>query len=130
VPPALRDASQALGLSDPDQSDPYWVSLGLGGEIVLEFDSVVFNNNGSAPDLRVVDVDDGAKGRSDAAVVHASADGLTWVELGRVVGTGEVDLGALETARYVKVVDDTTGDLRPATDGYDLDAVEVLTGCA
>jgi uncharacterized protein len=130
VPPAFRDASQALGLSDPDQSDPYWVSLGLGGEVVLEFDSVVFNNNGSAPDLRVVDVDDGAKGRSDAAVVHASADGQTWVELGRVVGTGEVDLGALETARYVKVIDDTTGDLRPATDGYDLDAVEVLTGCA
>jgi len=130
VPPAFRDASQALGLSDPDQSDPYWVSLGLGGEIVLEFDSVVFNNNGSAPDLRVVDVDDGAKGRWDAAVVHASADGQTWLELGRVVGTGEVDLGALETARYVKVVDDTTGALRPATDGYDLDAVEVLTGCA
>ena len=130
VPPAFRDASQALGLSDPDQSDPYWVSLGLGGEIVLEFDSVVFNNNGSAPDLRVVDADDGAKGRSDAAVVHASADGQTWVELGRVVGTGVVDLGALETARYVKVVDDTTGAVRPATDGYDLDAVEVLTGCA
>ena len=42
----------------------------------------------------------------------------------------KVDLGALETARYIKVVDDTTGDLRPATDGYDLDAVEVLTGCA
>jgi uncharacterized protein len=130
VPPAFRDAAQALGLSDPDQSDPYWVSLGLGGEIVLEFDSVVFNNNGSAPDLRVVDGDDGAKGTSDAAVVHASADGQTWVELGRVVGTGEVDLGALETARYVKIVDDTTGALRPATDGYDLDAVEVLTGCA
>jgi uncharacterized protein len=130
VPPAFRDASQALGLSDPDPDDPYWVSLGLKGEIVLEFDSVVFNNNGSAPDLRVVDVEDGAKGRSDAAVVHASADGQTWVELGRVAGTGEVDLGALATARFVKVVDDTTGPLRPATDGYDLDAVEVLTGCA
>jgi len=129
VPTGHRDASQALGMSDPDSDDAYWVTLGLGGEIVLEFESAVQNNNGTAADLRIVDFLDGAKNAGDAATVFASYDGVTWVELGRVTGTGEVDLGSLSSARFVKVVDDSTGGRIPAMDGYDLDAVEVLTGC-
>jgi uncharacterized protein len=130
VPPAFRDPFQALGLSDPDPDDPYWTTLGLGGELVLSFARPVQNNNGTAADLLVVDAPDGARGREDAARVFVSWDGTTWVDAGRVTGTGEVDFGSLPAARYVKVVDDTTGRLLPATDGYDLDAVEVLTGCA
>jgi predicted extracellular nuclease len=126
VPPAFRDAAHALGRSDPAE-EPYWVSLGLGGEVVLEFAVPV--QNGAGTDLRVVDAADGAKGRADAATVYASADGTTWVELGRVDGTGEVDLGDLLAARYVRVVDATSTG-HPAADGYDLDAVEVLSGCA
>lgn len=129
VPVGHSDPSQALGMSDPDPVDPYWVTLGLGGQIVLEFDSAVQNNNGDAADLRVVDVVDGAKGATDAAVVSASWDGVTWVELGRVSGTGEVDLGSLPAAHFIRVVDATGGHRLPATDGFDLDAVEVLTGC-
>ena len=56
--------------------------------------------------------------------------GQTWIELGRVAGTGTVDLGALSAISYVKVIDDTPQRIPAATDGYDLDAVEVLTGCA
>ena len=129
VPAGQSDPSQALGMSDPDPVDPYWVTLGLGGEIVLEFDSAVQNNNGAAADLRVVDVVDGAKGATDAAVVSASWDGVTWVELSRVSGTGEVDLGSLPAAHFIRVVDATGVRRLPATDGFDLDAVEVLTGC-
>ncbi|MGA8845445.1 MAG: ExeM/NucH family extracellular endonuclease [Nocardioides sp.] len=129
VPTGHSDPSQALGMSDPDPDDPYWVTLGLGGQIVLEFDSAVQNNNGDAADLRVVDVVDGAKGATDAAVVSASWDGVTWVELGRVSGTGEVDLGSLPAAHFIRVVDATGVSRPPATDGFDLDAVEVLTGC-
>jgi uncharacterized protein len=129
VPPGHRDATQALGMSDAGGDDPYWVTLGLEGEIVLEFARSVQNTNGTAADLRVVDAADGAKGRSDAAVVYASWDGDDWVELGLVTGTGEVDMGALPALRYVKVVDATPARGNPATDGYDLDAVEVLTGC-
>lgn len=129
VPPSMRNPARALGLSDPNPRDPYWVSLGLGGEIVLRFARPVHNNNGPAPDLRVVDAPDGDKGRTDAALVYGSADGQTWVLLGRVVGTGSVDLGSLPSLSYVKVVDDTTNPPASSTDGYDLDAVEVLTGC-
>jgi uncharacterized protein len=105
------------------------LTLGLGGQVVLEFDRPVQNNNGVAADLRIVDVADGAKGREDAAIVYGSWDGQTWVELGRVQGTDEVDLGALAAIRYVAVVDDTPQRVPAATDGYDIDAVEVLTGC-
>ena len=129
VPPAFRDPSQALGLSDPDPDDPYWTSLGLGGELVLAFDHAIQNNNGSAADLRVYDADDDDKGATDSAAVYASFDGETWVRVGTVSHTGQVDLGSLAAAHYVKVVDTTRGRLVSAADGYDLDAVEVLTGC-
>ncbi|HSK53826.1 MAG TPA: ExeM/NucH family extracellular endonuclease [Jiangellales bacterium] len=129
VPPGHTDATQALGLSDAGGDDPYWVTLGLEGEIVLEFARPVQNNNGVEADLRVVDAADGAKGSRDAALVYGSWDGVSWVDLGRVTGTDGVDMGALPALRYVKVVDDTPAQGNPATDGYDLDAVEVLTGC-
>jgi predicted extracellular nuclease len=130
VPPAFRDPSQALGLSDPNSDDPYWTTLGLGGNLVLSFARPIQNNNGTLADILVVDAADGAPGREDAARVLVSWDGSSWVDAGRVTGTGEVDLGPLPAVRYVQVLDDTTGRLRPATDGFDLDAVEVLTGCA
>jgi hypothetical protein len=129
VPPAFRDPSQALGLSDPNPDDPYWTSLGLGGELVLEFENAIQNNNGDAVDLRVYDADDDDKGARDSATVYASYDGQTWVKLGDVSHTGDVDLGSLAAAHYVKVVDTTSGRLVSAADGYDVDAVEVLTGC-
>jgi uncharacterized protein len=129
VPPAFGDPTQALGLSDPDPDDPYWTSLGLEGELVLAFDNPIHNNNGSAADLRIHDAADGAKGAHDSATVYASFDGETWVPVGAVRSTGTVDLGALAAAHYVKVVDTTEGQLKPSSDGYDLDAVEVLTGC-
>jgi hypothetical protein len=129
MPSARRDPSQALGLSDPDPIDPYWVSLGLGGELVLKFERPVQNNNGTAADLRIVEVDEGPRGATDRARVSASYDGVTWVALGTVTGTGQVDLGSLPSARYVKIVDATTTGIQSGTDGYDVDAVEVLTGC-
>ncbi len=128
VPPDHSDPEQTLGQSDPDPDEPYYASLGLGGEIVHEFDSAIQNNNGSAADLRIYDARDGAKGIADRAVVYASYDGETWIRVGTVSGTGEVDLGSLGAAHFVKVVDATPPTL-PSTDGYDLDAVEVLTGC-
>jgi predicted extracellular nuclease len=125
VPPPSGGPDKALVTADGNA-----VTLGLDGELILEFARPVQNNNGSEADLRIVDVADAAIGREDAAVVYGSWDGQTWVELGRVVGTGTVDLGALSAVSYVKVVDDTPQRVPAATDGYDLDAVDVLTGCA
>jgi uncharacterized protein len=133
LPPAFSDASQSLGLSDPDEpywDEPYWTGLGLGGELVMEFTRPVQNLGGDDPDLRLVDAADGASGDGDSAVVLASGDGETWSELGQVDGTGEVDLGQLSAARYVRVVDSTPDSGPRSVDGYDVDAAEVLSGCA
>ncbi len=129
VPRPFTDPSESLGLSEPDHG-VHWTTLGLDGEIVHEFSRPVQNNNGDAADLRIVDAGDGAKGGADSANVYASWDGVTWVQVGQVSGTGEVDLGELSAARYVKIVDTTDQRVPRATDGYDLDAVEVQTGCA
>ena len=117
-------------MSDPNPDDPYWTSLGLEGELVLAFEHAIQNNNGDAADLRVYDADDDDKGATDSAAVYASFDGVDWVRVGTVSHTGDVDLGSLAAAHYVKVVDTTRGRLVSAADGCDLDAVEVLTGCA
>ena len=124
VPSPFARPDNALATADERA-----LTLGLGGHVVIEFDRPVQNNNGSAVDLRIMDAADGAKGREDAAVVYGSWDGQTWVELGRVDGTDGVDLGTLPAIRHVKVVDDTPQRVPEATDGYDIDAVEVLTGC-
>jgi hypothetical protein len=124
VPPHRQHPERALGFPNGTT-----VSLGLGGEIVLEFTRAVHNNNGTAVDLRVVDGFDGIPGRQDTAVVSASYDGVNWVELGTVRHSGNLDLGPLSAAHFVKVVDVTAGSLRPTTDGYDLDAAKVWTGC-
>ncbi|MFZ5872210.1 MAG: hypothetical protein ACOYXW_16985, partial [Actinomycetota bacterium] len=127
VPPGHADPAQALGLPDPSEDRTYWTTLGLGGELTLEFAVPVRDAEGA--DLRLVDVADGAKGRADAAEVSVSTDGAAWTSLGVVTGTGEVDLAGTDAVRFVRLVDATPDAGPPATDGYDLDAVQVLTGC-
>jgi hypothetical protein len=122
--------ANALGLSDANPFEIYWTTLGLGGTLVYEFEHAIHNNNGAAPDLRVFDAADGATGATDRAVVYGSFDGETWTQVGTVNRTGTVDLGTLPAVHFVKVVDATPPPyLAGGIDGYDLDAVEVLTGC-
>ena len=62
-----------------------------------------------------------------------SADGVTYVELGRLsnLDEGSFDLGSLPAARYVRVTDRSAPTGFPGLrDGFDLDAVDVLSGCA
>ncbi|MFP5334908.1 MAG: ExeM/NucH family extracellular endonuclease [Actinomycetes bacterium] len=122
------DPASALGLPDPQDEEAYWTTLGLGGEVTIEFARPVRDLDGS--DLRLHDVDDGAKGRGDAAEVLA-LDGEQWVPVGEVTGTGEVDLASagLASTTALRIVDTTPDAGPPAVDGYDLDAVEVLSGC-
>lgn len=122
------DPANALGLPDPQDEQAYWTTLGLGGELETGFARPVRDVDGT--DLRLHDVDDGAKGRGDAAEVLAW-DGGGWVSLGEVSGTGEVDLSSAGVASTtaLRIVDVTPSAGPPAVDGYDLDAVEVLSGC-
>jgi hypothetical protein len=57
----------------------------------------------------------------------------TYVELGRLSNLDEksFDLGSLPAAKYVRVTDRSSPTAFPLLrDGFDLDAVDVLSGCA
>jgi endonuclease/exonuclease/phosphatase family metal-dependent hydrolase len=129
-----RDPSVALGPAAADRGPRDAVSLGLGGQLTLEFARPVQNLPG--PDLTVVPglprlVTDLA----DRATVSASPDGQTWVDLGtaRAYAAGSFDLGSIGAARFVRLTDATTRLPRPlqlVQDGYDVDALDVRAGCA
>ncbi len=128
-----RDPAAALGTAGPDRSPGAAVSLGLGGRITVTFDNPVQNLPGA--DLTVVPgfprlLTDLA----DRATVSASWDGTTWVDLGTVRGyaPGTFDLGSLTAARQIRISDTTSRLPWPfllVQDGYDLDGVNVRSGC-
>ncbi|WP_395726974.1 ExeM/NucH family extracellular endonuclease [Nakamurella sp.] len=129
-----NDPTAALGTSASDRGPRDAVSLGLGGQLTLEFTRPVQNLPGQ--DLPVLPgfprlVTDLA----DRARVSASADGTTWVDLGPVRGyaIGSFDLGSLTTARFIRVTDATARlpwPLHLVQDGYDLDGMDIRAGCA
>lgn len=129
-----RDPAAALGTAASDRGPRDAVSLGLGGQLTLEFTRPVQNLPG--PDLTVVPgwprlITD----LTDRATVSASWDGVTWFGLGTVRGyaAGTFELGSLDAARYLRITDATgrlPWPLNLVQDGYDLDGVDVRAGCA
>jgi len=113
-------------------------SLGFGGWIIVEFDCPIPNGEGN--DLRIIE-DTWGTYPLETAEVYASQDGSTWVPLGEANNTlretgdnfhsfSAFDLGNLEWAKYIKVVDTTNPALHGSTaDGFDLNAVEALQDC-
>jgi Mg-chelatase subunit ChlD len=133
--PEFGDPQRALG---PPDADPVSflgaLSLGSGGSLTVQFgDTALVGDGTAAPELWVCEV-----GPPDAegAVVAVSADGLTWLELGRVGGgTSALDLDALGPGaagvRFVRLTDDPVAD--PASfgsPGLDLDAVGAIVTAA
>jgi uncharacterized protein len=129
----LRDnPAAALGTAASDRGLLEAVSLGIGGQITLGFERPIQNLAG--PDLRVVPARPRLLlDRGDQALVSASADGVTYVELGQLpnLGASAFDLKSLPAAKYVRVTDRSSPTAFPLLrDGFDLDAVDVLSGCA
>lgn len=131
--------------SDPDQGlvfetgrdEHNFFSLGFGGWIILEFDCPIQNGEGN--DVKIIE-DTWGTYPLETANVSASQDGNAWYDLGEadnltrdVLGIhtiSEFDLGSLGWAEYIKV-EDTTDPVghNNSSDGYDLNAVEVLHDC-
>ncbi|MBX7202756.1 MAG: T9SS type A sorting domain-containing protein, partial [Bacteroidia bacterium] len=123
------DANNALGA--PQNNDTYnFASLGFGGSITLGYDFVVFNLSGN--DIKVVETSFGSPNCSrypEEARIEASKDLVSWTDLGIVCLDGEVDLGPLSWAQYVRVTD--VSDITKFSgndDGFDVDAVVVING--
>lgn len=113
-----------------------FVSLGFGGEIVLEFETPICNGDGM--DLAVWETSYNRP--SNAAwpeMAHVEArqnDCQPWVSLGVITQDAELDLGVLLSAKYIRI-SDLTNPLLPVfssvnQDGFDVDAVVGFEGCA
>ena len=121
------DPTQALG--EAERTDIInFVSLGFGGEIILEFNEPIFN--GSGDDIEVVETSYGNPGESaypETAEVYASQNGTDWTFLATIILDEMVDLGPLPWAKYIKIVDiSDPADFSGSADGFDVDGVRGL----
>jgi len=135
-----------VGRSVPEQGLAYetgkdeqnFFSLGFGGWIIVEFDCPIINGEGD--DVRIIE-DTWGSYPLEKAEVWASQDNDTWTFLGVADNTFRdpvynihtialFDLGSLEWAKFIKVVDISDPAVHSGTaDGYDLNAVESLQDC-
>jgi hypothetical protein len=140
VSPARSIPSQAL-YYESGQNEHNFFSLGFTGWFIVGFNYPIVN--GPGPDVKVIEDTWGAY-PVETAEIYASQDAITWVDLGQadnvhreppdmIHTVDSFDLGSLQWAKYIKVVDTTPlanfplGSY-PGADGYDLNAVVAL-GC-
>ncbi len=117
------DPSKALG-----EEDGYFVSLGKGGVLILEFtDNALKADETNQYDLEIRDI-----GAADGISVAISTDCTNWISVGSNWGTDwrafDIDPYADSDAlyRYVKIVDDGDYDTSYPTAGFDVDAVAAV----
>ncbi|TVR79187.1 MAG: T9SS C-terminal target domain-containing protein [Chitinophagaceae bacterium] len=127
VIPERSDASVATGMPTGNNAPGEFFSLGFGGEIVLGFDFVVFNEPGEN-DLYVVETTFGFNCNQypETAEVFGSKNGSDWVFLGEICHDGFINLdnGPMAWLKYVKIVDTSDpNDFSGTADGFDLDGV-------
>ncbi len=136
--PPHRNELAALGLPDfrgdinctGDLSCPF-VSLGVGGNIVLEFtDNSLTGSGDSRMDLHIFetgpDIED--------AFVHISKNGVDWFSIGKILGsTSSIDIdrfgfGPTDFFYFVRLMDDPReGAITGIQVGADIDAVGAIT---
>lgn len=117
-----------------------FVSLGFGGQIVLELEVPIANGEGD--DFMVYETTylpstiEKCKRSPETIKAYASQDGCNFVYLGEGCQDVSFDLRSLAWARFIKLVDVspigvvfTNGNNGPE-DGFDLDGIECLNGMA
>ncbi|WP_129678261.1 hypothetical protein [Candidatus Chloroploca sp. Khr17] len=129
-------SNPALALGLPQRNDTVnFVSLGFGGSLTLRFANPIVNDGTGKADIRVWETSFGDARRSwsrypEAVKLYASADGVNWTLLGQTTDKDQAYDLVLPQAQYLKLVDVSNwAKFGPIGDGFDLDAVEVLSGC-
>jgi uncharacterized repeat protein (TIGR01451 family) len=127
VVPDRSDPNNALGVAE-DNDTINFVSLGFGGTLILGFDNLIENGDGN--DVEVIETSYGSPscdGYPEYVQVYASQDGNTWEDIGNTCLDGTFDLGSLDWAKYIKLVDTTDpNDFGGQVDGYDVDGVRAI----
>ncbi len=119
----------ALGVAQNNDQINF-VSLGYGGELVLKFNKHIYNGEGE--DLRVYETsfnNPSCVQYPESVRVFASLTGNEddWHDLGSGCLDSSFDLGSLDKASYIKLVDLSVPDqFSQTTDGYDVDGVQSL----
>jgi hypothetical protein len=112
------------------EEDGVYVSLGDGGEIVLQFTDVALTGDGTGSwDLAILDV-----GSADGMYASISENGTDWIALpfASIGGWARYNIDQVSgyssdaLYRYVKIVDDANGDTAYPSAGYDVDAVAAI----
>lgn len=98
------------------------------GSIVLSFSQPFYNQAG--PDLRIYEITGGNNYPDEKVQVEASQDNSAWTLLtSSLTRDGDVDLGALSWAKYVRLTDvSNISQFESTADAYDLDAVKAYCG--
>ena len=121
------DPTNSLGVAEMNDTVNF-VSLGFGGTLILSFDNYIINGFGD--DLEVIETSYGSPSCGsypEHVTVYASQDGIDWTELGTECLDSTYDLGSLDWAKYIKLVDASYGpNFGGDTDGYDIDGVKAL----
>lgn len=135
VPPSRSKPELALGM--PQRNDTVnFVSLGFGGSLTLRFANPLVNDGTSRADLRIWETSFGDANRAwnkypEAARIEVSLDGKSWTQIGRTSDKDQAYDLVLPRAQFVRLTDISDPRRFGATDdGFDLDAIEALTGCA
>lgn len=132
APTRSRNPNAALGKPDyrgvdDEKDEATYVSLGHGGELVLEFtDNVLVDGEG--PDLAIFEIGP----EVEPILVAISVDGKTWIDVGQVEGaTCTLDIGPFvqpgQRFRFVKLTDAKAGKSNNSDwPGADIDAVGAI----
>lgn len=126
------DPEKATGEPELTPAGNNFVSLGIGGEIVLEFASAIVDGPGD--DIYVWDTSPAGghtcPGYPEEADAYGSQDGTTWTLLGGGCQDFSVDMAPhFEWVRYVKIVDTTDPTaFVESMNGYDLDGITATCG--
>lgn len=118
--------SRAIG-STTNADESNFVSLGFGGSITIKMSEPI--RNGEGLDFKIWETTYGSACNvyPEKAFVFASQDGCNFLPLGLICQDEELDLGDLNWASYIKIVDASPieGFKRQGeVDAYDVDAIE------
>lgn len=130
---ARSNPENALGM--PQNTDVVnFVSLGFGGNIVLKFNYVIFDNP-DANDLQLVETTYGSHTCAtygEKVMVEGSLDGINWIQLTSddVCLDGEVDINNAGAIQYIRITDRSmASQFSGSADAYDVDGVVVINSC-
>jgi len=114
------------GISALGPSDGIYASLGVGGYIVLDMgEEGIIVDHENETDFKIFE---GGSTQDGYNVYVSSNWSGPWVSMGLAVGTTEFDLAnfSVESAQFIKIVDDNNGSPSEQNPGVDIDAVQHL----